>query len=278
MPVNDEVLMELEMLKAVAGDEHVGDVKDKDDDAPNNLRSCPSVRILVTRSVEVEPELVLWFGFHDANYPGNGGDECIPLIEVQLEENAPIKYRPEFFTNMAREAAKAEAGQMCINQVYQRVVDGMVEADELEAKKAARGAGGDEEGSKSVVDPTIRLGTQLSLEVFHEWKAKFDAEKLARKAKEAGKKGTTTTAAAAAAASSDKVRLTGRQMWDQSIKNADWKLFEKEAGGDDDDGEDIDFVFDDEEGEEGEEDFDFEELEEGDEWEFEEGEEDEDDQ
>ena len=254
MSVNDEVQMELEMLKAIAGEDNVDEpqLRPEDSSCPPALREIPSVRILVAKAMDVQPELVLWIGFHDSNYPGQGGEECVPKIEVLLEENAPIKHRPEAFTEMAREAAKAEGGQMCINQVYQRIVDGMLEAEEAEAKKAAAKAGGKDDGDahSGFVDPTIRLGTQLTPEVFKEWKAKFDAENAAKKLKQMGKK---AIAEAAAQQDAKKMKLTGKQMWDQSIKNADWELFEKAGSGntgdDDDDGEDIDFVFGDDDDE-----------------------------
>jgi hypothetical protein len=261
MAVNDEVQMELEMLKAVAGDDHVEEPRIRDD-APQSMRKFPTVRILVTRAIDMPPELVLWLGFHDSNYPGNGGEECIPLIQIEREENAEIKHRPEMFTEMAITAAKAEAGQMCINQVYQRIVDGMAEADETAAKKAGNDArsAAEREIEAANVDPTIRIGTQLTPEIFKEWKAKFDAERLAKLKKGDGAKKVSLADAAAAASaassgtdSSKKVRLTGKQMWDQTMANADWKLFAGEADGEEEDIEDIDFVFEDEEDEDEEE-------------------------
>jgi hypothetical protein len=242
--VSDDTLMEIEMLRAIAGDDNVpADQPAPSPDAPASMRSFPCLRVLVARETGVPPELVLWFGFHDASYPG-GGEASIPHIKVELEPNAPINHRPEEFETRAKEVALAEGGQMCLNQVYQSCVDGLVAAEEAKeraASGAAAAAADAVAAAGAAADPTIRIGNMMTSEVFVAWKTEFDAERARRAAKE-------SAAAAKRADSPNKVRLTGKQMWDQTLKSADWKLFERVEGqdGDDDDAEDIDFVFGDE--------------------------------
>ncbi|KAG5479981.1 hypothetical protein LSCM1_06400 [Leishmania martiniquensis] len=93
---------------------------------------------------------------------------------------------------------------------------------ELIASEAAKRAGAVE------ADPTIRLGTAVTRELFEEWSRKHNAEKAQARA-ELEKKEVKMSAS----------KLSGRQLWDNSLKSADWALFEGEAG--EDGGEDVDF-------------------------------------
>lgn len=277
--VNDDVSMEIEMLRAIAGDDNVQDPAQTEanhkSEIPTSMKGMPTLRMLISREPGVvAPDLILWMGFPSASYPGADAS-CVPLIKIELDPSAPIRHRPEEFEKEAKATALAEAGQMCINQVYQRCVDLLAEFEQ-QRDKAAHSAAAAAAESSAVKDPTIRVGTQLTVESFKAWKVEFEADRAKKAAKEA---------ALRARESANKSRLTGKQMWDTTLKSADWKLFEKaadgtgDAGADDDDYEDVDYVFGDEsgddaaegkEGEEDEEDEEYEELEEDEEEEEEE--------
>ncbi|AIN97971.1 hypothetical protein LPMP_204780 [Leishmania panamensis] len=93
---------------------------------------------------------------------------------------------------------------------------------EVIATEAAKRAGAVEE------DPTIRLGTAATRELFEEWILKHNAEKAKARA-EREKKEVKVSAS----------KLSGRQLWDNSLKSADWALFGGEV--EEDGGGDVDF-------------------------------------
>ncbi|GET88120.1 hypothetical protein, conserved [Leishmania tarentolae] len=76
-------------------------------------------------------------------------------------------------------------------------------------------------------DPTIRVGTAVTRELFQEWSLRRNEEKSKKQA-EREKKEVKVSAS----------KLTGRQLWDNSLKSADWALFEGEA---EEDVENVDF-------------------------------------
>lgn len=83
--------------------------------------------------------------------------------------------------------------------------------------------------SSAAADPTICIGTALTRELFEEWSRKHNAERERLRTEEEKK-------AAKLAVS----KLTGRQLWDNSLKSADWTLFGGD-GEEEDGGEDVDF-------------------------------------
>ncbi|KPI88795.1 hypothetical protein ABL78_2110 [Leptomonas seymouri] len=77
-------------------------------------------------------------------------------------------------------------------------------------------------------DPTIRIGVAVTRELFEEWSALYRAEKAKLRAEREKREAKTSAS-----------KLTGRQLWDNSLKSADWALFVGEKEGED--GEDVDF-------------------------------------
>ncbi|CAD2215261.1 RWD domain protein (Gir2) [Angomonas deanei] len=109
----------------------------------------------------------------------------------------------EFLANLAEEEEKAE---------LQR---------QGEALNAAAG--------EVAHDPTIRQGTAVTKELFAEWSKKHFLEKE-RREKEYEKAHHKASASA----------LTGRQLWDNTLRSAEWDLFD--AGEkDNNEGEDVDY-------------------------------------
>lgn len=89
-------------------------------------------------------------------------------------------------------------------------------------------------------DPTIRLGTAVTKELFGKWSADRAAARL--KAAAAEEKGVKVITSGA-------VKLTGRQLWDNSVASAAWELFTDNN----DDAEAVDFDMYDVNEQEGEE-------------------------
>lgn len=77
-------------------------------------------------------------------------------------------------------------------------------------------------------DPTIRLGTAVTKELFEEWSKKHNAEKAKVRAEREKREARVSAS-----------KLTGRQLWDNSLKSADWALFGGEN--EEEDAEDVDF-------------------------------------
>lgn len=77
-------------------------------------------------------------------------------------------------------------------------------------------------------DPTIRLGTAVTRELFDEWSRKHNAEKAKVRAEREKREAKVSAS-----------KLSGRQLWDNSLKSADWALFGAEN--EEDGGEDVDF-------------------------------------
>eukprot|EP00744_Colponema_vietnamica_P015736 GILI01022068.1.p1 GENE.GILI01022068.1~~GILI01022068.1.p1 ORF type:complete len:246 (-),score=49.77 GILI01022068.1:45-749(-) len=119
--------------------------------------------------------------------------------------------------------AEESIGMHCVTNVLQHIQSFIDESND-EAEKAALSKQGKENdnNSKSVVksDPTIRMGNIVTPELFMEWQVKHLAEKAARKALETKK-----------IISKSAGKMSGKQIWDVSIKDADWKLFEEGENG-----------------------------------------------
>ncbi|CCW67201.1 unnamed protein product [Phytomonas sp. Hart1] len=90
-------------------------------------------------------------------------------------------------------------------------------------------------------DPTITVGTAVTKELFEEWSCKHHAEKemlYAERSKGEQNNSSNNKGVGAGGASA---KLTGRQMWDSTLRNTDWQLFGDAEDGD----EDVDFeIFD----------------------------------
>lgn len=114
-----------------------------------------------------------------------------------------------------------------VQEFLSRAVEEEEKADllrrgEVMAAEAAKRTGAAEE------DPTIRVGTAVTRELFEEWSRKHNAEK-AKEGAEREKKEVKVSPS----------KLSGRQLWDNSLKSADWALFGGEA--EEDGVENVDF-------------------------------------
>lgn len=216
----------------------------------------PIYAVSLSASTDQPPELKVTITYPDEAYPESG-----PL---QLEVESISKNRRIFTTSLKKELlemAEQSIGDHCALNILQQAQDFLITAAE-ELDKAALVKKGEQMSANSTVqvtaDPTIRMGNAISKELFLEWQKKHMEHKEALRA--------ATTKNKKESAS----KMTGRQLWDSSLRNTDWELFGAEEGdaiGIDDAG--FDYVLEDEEGEEkeaaeGDEDYyDFGEEEEG---------------
>lgn len=197
MPLTDEQQMEIDMISAMYGDtfEMLGD-------------EPPSYKVLIATSPEEAPELGVTVTY-PVDYPESSG----PAV---LVENVGTRRRiltDKLSAELNRIAAE-NAGTLCATILVQRCQEFLVELDSAEAAASA-------DKKEELVDPSIRMGTSVSREVFEEWAAKHREKKAIRRAAEAK---------AEEARHKTASKLTGRQLWDSTIKNADWALFGEEEG------------------------------------------------
>lgn len=237
--------MEIDMVTAMFADHF--------EELPEDKLGRVSYAVGICHSGDDVPDLKVTV-FYPAGYP-----EAEPadfLIE-SVSNKRRVQVGP--CLKAVKEIAEESIGMHCVINVLQHVQTFLDEDHEAAEKATLAKAGKDlAESSKTTVkaDPTIRMGNIVTPELFKEWQAKHLAAKAVRLAAEMKK----TLQKSAG-------KMTGRQIWDVSIKDADWQLFEagQEEGLDIDEAG-YDFAFHDEEDEEDDgEGYDFGEDEEGEE-------------
>ena len=189
----------------------------------------PSYCVSLAATEDEPPQLRVTITYPSENYP-----ETAPCV-VKIECIA--KARRIQVGNITQEVAaicEDNVGVHSVILVLQHVQEFVSQAVEEETKAdlVRRGEVMAAEAMRQTgpvkEDPTIRLGTAVTKELFEEWSRKHNSEKAKLRA-EREKSDAKTSAS----------KLTGRQLWDNSLKSADWTLF----GGDneEDGGEDVDF-------------------------------------
>ncbi|PBJ80378.1 RWD domain-containing protein [Trypanosoma cruzi cruzi] len=170
----------------------------------------PTYSVLLTATADDPPELRVTVVYDSEGYP----ETAAPT--VRLEHIA--KHRRMQTATLAKEIEDLCAEQIGMHSVisvlqkaqeYLTDYAAMEEKAELQRRgdaltKAAASA------STAAPDPTVRIGTAVTRELFAGWSEKHIAEKLQKRVL-SEKKST---------------KLTGRQLWDGTLKNADWDLFE----------------------------------------------------
>lgn len=192
-PPTDEQQMEIDLVVAMFGDTFV---RLGDDPLPSY-----SVDVGLSPDEPVELRVVITYplGYPTEEPAGVTVESISTKRRVQVE-----RLRADL-----NELVASQIGMHTVVSVLQRTQDYLSE-QETKTVEVAK--------STVDVDPTIRMGEGVTVERFLVWKAKHMQEKAAKK-KAAPKEAKELTG-----------RMTGKQLWDTSIKNADWDLF---AGGDD---------------------------------------------
>jgi hypothetical protein len=102
--------------------------------------------------------------------------------------------------------------QRCQEYVTQTKED--LERQQLQRKGEALAAA----STVNTVDPTVRMGNIVTRELFEEWQGKHLAAKAALRAEQNKLRRETAS------------KLSGRQLWDTTLRQADWELFGAEGG------------------------------------------------
>ncbi|KAK7202176.1 RWD domain-containing protein [Novymonas esmeraldas] len=189
----------------------------------------PSYCVSLAATEEEPPQLKVTITYPSEEYPESAACgvavECIAkarriqvgAITKQLaatcEENIGmhsvvlvLQQVQEFLSHAVEEEEKAD----------------LLRRGEVMAAEATKRAGAVEE------DPTIRLGTAVTRELFDEWSRRHNAEKAKARAERETKEARTSAS-----------KLSGRQLWDNSLRSADWELFG--AAAEEEGGVDVDF-------------------------------------
>lgn len=189
----------------------------------------PTYSILLAASADDAPELKVTVSYPNEEYPESS--PCVVQIE-SISKNRRIQ------TNgIAKEVAttcEENVGMHVVLLALQQIQEFLSHSAE-EAERAdliRRGEAQEAAAAKThgvANDPTIRVGTAVTRELFAEWSRKHQAEKAKLRAEQEK-----------AESKQNASKLTGRQLWDSTLRTADWELFGGGAGADDE-GEDVDF-------------------------------------
>jgi hypothetical protein len=212
MALNDDQQMEYDMLQAMYP-EHLSEVTTSPDGLPAFYLD---VSVDVDAPVELRLNVVL-----PPAYPS----EAAPKVAVESISTSR-RVQTEALLKQLRASADENIGTHCIAILLQTAQEYMRDIDSGNSRK---------EETSTDVDPTIRLGRSVTRDLFDDWRLVHRAAKAARIAIETAKMNAAI-----------KGKLTGRQLWDKTIKEADWTLFAAEA--DAVDGDDIEYDFADADG------------------------------
>ncbi|CCW59826.1 unnamed protein product [Phytomonas sp. EM1] len=201
----------------------------------------PSYSILLAASADDPPELKVTVIYPSEEYPESSPcsitvesiskkrriqtANLVKEIEATCSENIGVhvvalvlQEIQSFLTNNAQEAEKAE----------------LIRRGETLNRIATQ-------SNPVKHDPTITVGTAVTKELFEEWSRKHRAEKEMLCSSKAKGEHTNSGGPKGVASGGASAKLTGRQMWDSTLRNTDWQLFGDAEDGD----EDVDFeVFD----------------------------------
>lgn len=185
----------------------------------------PCFSVTFSATPEDPQELRVTITYPDESYPEEGCPQLL-LENISKDRRFPVHQLQEELDTLAQENLGMHVVVLML-QRSQEWLTTVVEEHEKqlltkrgEALTAAASAG------NNTVDPTIRLGNAITRDLFEEWRTRHLVEKNARKAEEAKRNQKEMTS-----------KLTGRQLWDSTIRNADWELF----GAAEADDEDVDF-------------------------------------
>lgn len=210
MSLTDDQQMEYDLLTAMYP-EHVSEVR------ADGKSGLPQYHIDVSVEIDTPTEIRLTLTL-PAEYPA----EAVPQIQVESISTTRRVQTAALLTQL-KTSAEENLGMHCGAVLLQAAQEFMRDLD----------SGNKKEEDAVEVDPTIRLGHAVTRELFDDWRLKHRKEKDEKLAIEEKK----LNAAKAG-------KLSGKQLWDKTIKEADWELFGGEA--DAEDGEDIEYDFADE--------------------------------
>lgn len=172
----------------------------------------PTYTVLMAPSVDDPAELRVTITYPVEDYP-----ETAPC-DVQIESiSKNRRIQTAELSKLVTALCEENLGMHVVVLVLQTAQDFLCTNAEQEEKAelVRRGEALEAAAAKTAPDPTIRLGTAVTKELFYEWSRKHHAEKARRRAEAEAKRSQKASASA----------LTGRQLWDSTLRSADWELF-----------------------------------------------------
>jgi hypothetical protein len=226
-PITDMQLMERDMIANMYAE------------AFENLCDDPPTYSLYFSPSMGEPhELKATVVYPDGSYPDGEGSPIITVECVSKKHRIQLqKLEAELAEMAASMPGMPVVAMLC--QHIQEFLSGFVHDAEKHQLQQRADAMAEASTIKVTVDPTIRMGNAVTKENFLEWQKEHLAAKRARMEEEERKQN-----------SSKVSKLTGRQLWDTTIRNADWELFDADEDGAWLDGAGFDYTPGEEEGEE----------------------------
>lgn len=187
----------------------------------------PQYSVDLAASMEDPPELRVTITYSTEDYPESA--PCAVAVEnVSKKRRIPTGNLTKELTAACENNVGAHSVILLLQQA-QEYLSNFAEEEE-KADLVRRGEALNAAASTNLIeDPTIRIGTAVTKDLFAEWsrkrlleKSRARADRERQEKKDVGSK------------------LTGRQLWDSTLKTADWELFGGD-GGVEEDAEDVDF-------------------------------------
>jgi hypothetical protein len=208
----------------------------------------PSYSVTLSATPDDPQELLVRVTYVSDEYPEAGAPPQFDVESISASRRIPVGP----LMKDVGEASRELLGVHCVVAMLQRCQEFLTQVKEdMERQQLQRrGDALSAASSISTVDPTVRMGNIVTRELFEEWQSRHLAAKAALRAEQ------------------NKIRkesaskLSGRQLWDTTLRQADWELFGE--GGDavniDDAGFDFELGDDDEVEETGEKNYTFDEA------------------
>ncbi|KAG5506424.1 hypothetical protein JKF63_05927 [Porcisia hertigi] len=190
----------------------------------------PSYCVFLTATEDEPPELKVTVTYETEDYPESA--PCTVTVEcIAKSRRIQVGAITKQIASTCEEHIGMHSVVLVLQQIQEFLAHTVEEEDKMDLLRRGETiavAAAAKRAGAAQVDPTIRLGTALTRELFAEWSSKHNAEKAKALVEREKKDKKVSTS-----------KLTGRQLWDNTLKSADWTLFGSEAEGEG--GEDIDF-------------------------------------
>ncbi|CUG67508.1 Hypothetical protein, putative [Bodo saltans] len=181
----------------------------------------PSFAVTFSATPEDPQELRTIITYSDKSYPEEGCP-TLTVENISKDRRFPVHQLKEELDSMAQQNMGMHVAALMLQRSQEWLTSVVEEHDKLQLNKRGEAiSAAANAGSAPVIDPTIRMGNAITRDLFEEWRIKHMDEKHARRAEEAKRTYKDTVS-----------KLTGRQLWDSTIRNADWELFGGAAEGD----------------------------------------------
>jgi hypothetical protein len=171
----------------------------------------PSYTVTLSATPDDPQELLVKVTYVSEAYPEEGPP---PLFDMECI-SATRRFAVVQLAKDVAEAAAELSGVHCVLALLQRCQEFLTTSkEELDrAQLQKRGDAMTAASTITAVDPTVRMGNIVTRDLFEEWQTRHLAAKAILRAEQ--NKARKETAS----------KLSGRQLWDTSLRQADWELF-----------------------------------------------------